>query len=410
MSMSVRDDGSGLEYAGALGPRGLFPSWRNLARPAYLRMLVEIPRFHRRARALLETARGRGRQQRRRDAARLPGPRPLLGATSSGTSWSRWSPACGRATRPWRWTTRPATCSRSSSTTGCSASSGRRSGAPSPAARASTSRRVGRRAARRPPRHQGHLGARDPRRRRDHRRQRRGRRRSTRSSSRPTRTRRWRCSPSRPGCSATCSRRCPTRRTPPSCTPTPRVLPTEPNALGRRGTTCAGRRDDHRHGHGHLRHDPPAAAPVHRRPRYLVTLGGKDLVDPAKVIETMEYAHPIYTPASVAAQRRLPEIATPTGWPSPAPTTAGASTRTAPAPASRPPSGWASSGPRPTAPRVVRRSPSSTRPPIRHQRRQPFRHGFTYGSHSWLVDLDHLPAPRRTRRVRGPRPPRLRPT
>ncbi len=53
MSMSVRDDVTGLEYAGALGPRGLFPSRRNLARPAYLRMLVEIPRFHRRARALL---------------------------------------------------------------------------------------------------------------------------------------------------------------------------------------------------------------------------------------------------------------------------------------------------------------------------------------------------------------------
>jgi predicted NAD/FAD-binding protein/DUF1365 family protein len=53
MSMSVRDEGSGLEYAGALGARGLFPTPRNLRRPAYLRMLGEIPRFHRRARALL---------------------------------------------------------------------------------------------------------------------------------------------------------------------------------------------------------------------------------------------------------------------------------------------------------------------------------------------------------------------
>ena len=43
---------------------------------------------------------------------------------------------------------------------------------------------------------------------------------------------------------------------------------------------------------------------------YLVTLGGTELVDPAKIIETMEYAHPIYTPESVAAQRRLPEIET----------------------------------------------------------------------------------------------------
>ena len=43
---------------------------------------------------------------------------------------------------------------------------------------------------------------------------------------------------------------------------------------------------------------------------YLVTLGGEDLVDPATVIDTMEYAHPLYTPTSVAAQRRLPEIDT----------------------------------------------------------------------------------------------------
>ena len=44
--------------------------------------------------------------------------------------------------------------------------------------------------------------------------------------------------------------------------------------------------------------------------RYLVTLGGEDLVDPATVIDRMEYEHPLYTPASVAAQRRLPELDT----------------------------------------------------------------------------------------------------
>ena len=53
MSMSVRDDATGLEYAGALGVRGLFPSPRNLGLPAYLRMLADVVRFHRRARALL---------------------------------------------------------------------------------------------------------------------------------------------------------------------------------------------------------------------------------------------------------------------------------------------------------------------------------------------------------------------
>ena len=53
MSMSVRDEGTGLEYAGALGARGVFPTASHLANPAYLKMLVEIPRFHRRARALI---------------------------------------------------------------------------------------------------------------------------------------------------------------------------------------------------------------------------------------------------------------------------------------------------------------------------------------------------------------------
>ena len=53
MSMSTRDDATGLEWAGALGAAGLFPSWGNLRRPAYLRMLTEIPRFHRAARRLL---------------------------------------------------------------------------------------------------------------------------------------------------------------------------------------------------------------------------------------------------------------------------------------------------------------------------------------------------------------------
>ncbi len=53
MSMSVRDEETGLEYAGALGARGVFPTAAHLANPAYLRMLAEVPRFHRKARALL---------------------------------------------------------------------------------------------------------------------------------------------------------------------------------------------------------------------------------------------------------------------------------------------------------------------------------------------------------------------
>jgi uncharacterized protein len=53
MSMSVRDDAAGLEYAGARGIGGLFPSLSSLARPRYLRMLAEVKRFHRAATELL---------------------------------------------------------------------------------------------------------------------------------------------------------------------------------------------------------------------------------------------------------------------------------------------------------------------------------------------------------------------
>ncbi len=52
MSMSVRADDIGLEYAGALGARGLFACRQSL-RPRYLRMLAEIVRFHRAAIRLL---------------------------------------------------------------------------------------------------------------------------------------------------------------------------------------------------------------------------------------------------------------------------------------------------------------------------------------------------------------------
>jgi predicted NAD/FAD-binding protein len=44
--------------------------------------------------------------------------------------------------------------------------------------------------------------------------------------------------------------------------------------------------------------------------RFLVTLGGEDRVDPATVIDTMTYEHPLYTPETLAAQRKLPSINT----------------------------------------------------------------------------------------------------
>lgn len=54
MSMSVRCEGCGLEYAGARGARGVFAQPRSLARLRFLRMVAEVPRFHRQARRLLE--------------------------------------------------------------------------------------------------------------------------------------------------------------------------------------------------------------------------------------------------------------------------------------------------------------------------------------------------------------------
>ena len=94
---------------------------------------------------------------------------------------------------------------------------------------------------------------------------------------------------------------------------------------------------------------------------YLVTLGGPGSVDPGLVIDRMDYAHPAYTPASVAAQRRLPGLNTASPR-SPAPTTAGASTRTAAGPASRRPG--RSEAPGDPAPRVlrVRDQPRTRRP------------------------------------------------
>jgi predicted NAD/FAD-binding protein len=47
---------------------------------------------------------------------------------------------------------------------------------------------------------------------------------------------------------------------------------------------------------------------INSRRRFLVTLGGDDRVDPASVIAEMTYSHPLYTPESVAAQRVLPTL------------------------------------------------------------------------------------------------------
>jgi uncharacterized protein len=56
MSMSVRCEGCGLEYAGGRGLRGMLAQPRRLLDPQFLRMLLQVKRFHRRASAFLQTS------------------------------------------------------------------------------------------------------------------------------------------------------------------------------------------------------------------------------------------------------------------------------------------------------------------------------------------------------------------
>lgn len=74
MSMSIRCDGCGLEFAGARGIGGLFPSLSSVGRPRHLRLLTEVLRFHRRARTLLadpDPARGQETLQQFLDRGRF---------------------------------------------------------------------------------------------------------------------------------------------------------------------------------------------------------------------------------------------------------------------------------------------------------------------------------------------------
>ncbi len=81
MSMSVRCEGCGLEYAGARGPAGLFARPGNALRPRYLRMLTEIAAFRRAARALLATAATDARDGTR---MRTAAPGPAAGGGTGG--------------------------------------------------------------------------------------------------------------------------------------------------------------------------------------------------------------------------------------------------------------------------------------------------------------------------------------
>jgi DUF1365 family protein len=121
--------------------------------------------------------------------------------------------------------------------------------------------------------------------------------------------------------------------------------------------------------------------------RYLVTLGAPDLVDPATVIATRHYEHPLYTPESVAAQRQAGELdsdrlAFAGAWKGWGFHEDGA--RSGLEAAQRLGFDWAPTPGATEAPAVYATT-------IRHTRRTPVKHRFTHQSHVWLVDLDHLP-------------------
>ncbi len=380
MSLSVRCDPTGLEYAGALGPRGLFPSWHNLARPAYLRLLTEIPRFHRAARRALVASTGPVRDEETLGAFLDRGHfsslfrshfmEPLVAAVWScdpGTALDY--PARYLFTflqhhgmlqvfgsPQWRTVTggsreyvarvvaqlpdvRPGTKITSLLETDAGVEvtdgNGRRESFDAVVIATHPDQALAMLA--RPSREQQEVLAAMPY--------------STNLAQLHT---------------------------------DDQILPRHPRA---RASWNYFRRAN-------------AANPVtvtydltrlQRLPTdtaYLVTLGGTDLVDQAKVIDTMEYAHPLYTPASVAAQARLPELNTTRvafagayhGW--------GFhedGARSGLAAAEHFGAVWASTDRRATT------RPGIFATTIRHTRRTPFRRTFTHHNHTWLVDLDRLP-------------------
>jgi len=108
------------------------------------------------------------------------------------------------------------------------------------------------------------------------------------------------------------------------------------------------------------------------------------------VIARMEYAHPLYTPESIAAQRRLPEANTERlafagayhGW--------GFhedGARSGAAAAAHLGLAWND----PAAERAGIPETRTFDTRIRHTRRRPFRRSFENRAHTWLVDLDALP-------------------
>ena len=381
MSMSIRDDESGLEWAGALGRRGIFPTRDNLSRPAYLRMLTEIPRFHRRAKALLTSD---GEDVTLREFLRAGGfsayftrhfMEPVVAAVWScdpelaldyparylfaflqhhGMLQVFGSPQWRTVTGGSRsYVERVAAglpdvrtgtkvTSVLETATGVEVTDGNGEVTTYDAVVIAT--------------HPGHALA---------------------MLAAPTDAQREVLG-AMPYSANTA------------------LLHTDTSLMPRARNAWASwnfLRPTDALGHVTVTYDLTRLQRLGTQTRYLVTLGGEHLVDPATVIDRMEYEHPLYTPESVAAQRRLPGIGTDRlafagayhGW------------------------GFHEDGARSGVEAVERlgltwgpTAPTSPSTPstqstgvyattIRHTRRTPFRRTFELRSHTWLVDLDRLP-------------------
>jgi len=375
MSLSVRDDATGLEWAGALGRRGLFPDRRNLARPAYLRMLTEIPRFHRRARRLMS---GQGPDQTLSDfldAGRFtPYFRRHFMEPLVASVWSC-DPAVALdyparylfsfldhhgmlgvfGSPEWR------------TVTGGSRTYVERVAATIDEIRTGTKVTSVLETADSVEVTDGNgvVTSYD----------------AAVVATHPSQALAMLAAPTT------------AQRDVLSALPYSRnvaLLHTDASVLPRADGARASwnfRRPVDAADHVTVTYDLTRLQRLPTETHYLVTLGGEGLVDPATVIDRMEYEHPLYTPESVAAQARLGEIDTERvafagayhGW--------GFhedGARSGLAAAERLGLQWGEPQSQTSTPRIYATT-------IRHTRRTPWKRSFTHRSHTWLVDLDALP-------------------
>ena len=174
----------------------------------------------------------------------------------------------------------------------------------------------------------------------------------------------------------------PTPATRPGCTPTPacsRRTP-GPGVVELPAAVCARRSGP---GPGVLRHEPAAGA-AHATP-HIVTLNATDRIDPTSGPGPDDLRAPDLHARLGGRPTPAARASTTASSPSPAPTTAGASTRTAAVPAS---AAAAALGRDVVMPQV----PALYRGHVTHVRRRRCTTGSATRSAIWLVDIDQLPA------------------